>query len=326
LLKGEFEKEKKRSKFENSSKILDEILSSQRSPNNKTGLGYTQDSTTTSQGSAKRPISYADALKGSLRREDNKEKMIPLKTVPHKHKSTLPTRVKDDKKNTITRRNPPNKYLFIGYCYSCNNFGHKAVHCKAYGQYNHRNVQRYKNNKYNTEKRNYNSFSPLQNFNIECQKCNNYGHKTRECRLPMQSLKIGNPNKQNKKIWKRKSEVQSKKDDEYIAPEIDEVNSRRMVGKTSNKEYKNQSFAYKMNQAQERRIPKEEYDTIVVLDDVLQINSPLANERKIEKENSKEEDEEVFVTQNSDDDDEYSIVDQPEELSDDDLRSFPMLF
>jgi hypothetical protein len=43
LLKGEFEKEKKRSKFENSSKILDEILSSQRSPNNKISLGYTLD-------------------------------------------------------------------------------------------------------------------------------------------------------------------------------------------------------------------------------------------------------------------------------------------
>jgi hypothetical protein len=177
LLKGEFEKENKISKFENSSKILDEILSSQRSPNNKTGLGYTQDSTTTSQGSAKRLISYAYALKRSLRREDNKENMIPLKIVPHKLISTLPTRVKYDKKNTIT--------ITIGYYYSYNNFIHKAVHCKAYGQYNRRNVQRYKNNKYNTEKRNYNSFSPLQNFNIECQKCNNYGHKIRECRLPM---------------------------------------------------------------------------------------------------------------------------------------------
>jgi hypothetical protein len=142
----------------------------------------------------------------------------------------------------------------------------------------------------------------------------------------MQSLKIVNHKNHNKNIWKRKSEVQRKKYDEYIAPEIDEVNSRRMVGKTSNKEYKNQSVADKMNQAQERRVPKEEYDKIVVLDDVLQINSPLSNERKIEKENSKEEYEEVFVTQNIDDDDKSSIVDQPEELSDDDLRSFPMLF
>ena len=34
LLKSEIEKEKKGSQFGNSSKILDEILSSQRSPNN----------------------------------------------------------------------------------------------------------------------------------------------------------------------------------------------------------------------------------------------------------------------------------------------------
>ena len=61
----------------------------------------------------------------------------------------------------------------------------------------------------------------------------------------MQSLNIGNPNKQNKKIWKRKSEVQRKKDDEYIAPEIDEVNNRRMAGKASNKEYKIRGFHIK---------------------------------------------------------------------------------
>jgi hypothetical protein len=148
-LKSEIEKEKKGSQFENSSKILDEIINSQRSLNNKTGLGYTQDSTSTSQGSVKKPISYTDALKNSLRKEDNKAKMIPLKTVTHKQKSVLPTRVKHNKKNTIIIRNPP-KYLFIGYCYSCNNFGHKPIHCKAYGKYNRRNVQRHKNNKYNT--------------------------------------------------------------------------------------------------------------------------------------------------------------------------------
>jgi hypothetical protein len=72
LLESEIEKEKKGSQFGNSSNILDEILSSQRSPNNKTGLGYTQDSNSTSQGSVKKPISYADALKNSLRKEDNK--------------------------------------------------------------------------------------------------------------------------------------------------------------------------------------------------------------------------------------------------------------
>jgi hypothetical protein len=38
-----------------------------------------------------------------------------------------------------------------------------------------------------------------------------------------------------------------------------------------------------VDQAQETRVPKEEYDTFVDLDDVLQINNPLATKRKNEK-------------------------------------------
>ena len=57
LLKSEIQKEKKGSQLGNSSNILNEIISIQRSPKNKTGLGYTQDSTSTSQGYVKRPIS-----------------------------------------------------------------------------------------------------------------------------------------------------------------------------------------------------------------------------------------------------------------------------
>jgi hypothetical protein len=106
MLKSELEKENKRSNFGNSSKILDEILGSQRSPNKNIGLGYTQDSTSTSQRSVKRPIRYADALKGSLRREDNKVNMIPLNIVSHKQKSTFPTKVINGRKNTIIIRNP----------------------------------------------------------------------------------------------------------------------------------------------------------------------------------------------------------------------------
>jgi hypothetical protein len=111
LLKGEIEKEKKGSQFENSSKILDKILSSQISPNNKTDLGYTQDSTATLQGSVKKQISYADTLKNSLKKEDNQAKMIPLKTVTHKHKSILPTRVKMTRKIQSSEGIPLNIYL-----------------------------------------------------------------------------------------------------------------------------------------------------------------------------------------------------------------------
>jgi hypothetical protein len=85
----------------------------------------------------------------------------------------------------------------------------------------------------------------------------------------MQYLKIGNPNKQNKKTWKRKFEVPNKKDDENISLEIDEVNNRILVGKTSNKEYNNQSYAYKVDKTQDMKTPKEKSDTTLKLDNVI---------------------------------------------------------
>jgi hypothetical protein len=42
LLKGELEKEKKQSRFTDNSKILDNILKSKKSPNDKKILGYHQ--------------------------------------------------------------------------------------------------------------------------------------------------------------------------------------------------------------------------------------------------------------------------------------------
>jgi hypothetical protein len=95
-----------------------------------------------------------------------------LKTIPNKQKSALSTNEKYDEKNIIIRRNPSNRnqYIFLGYCNSCKNFGHKAINCKDYRKYNPRNVQRYENNKNNAKRRNYNSFSPLQDYNVECYK------------------------------------------------------------------------------------------------------------------------------------------------------------
>jgi hypothetical protein len=99
-----------------------------------------------------------------------------------------------------------------------------------------------------------------------------------------------------------------------------------MVGKTSNKEYKNQSYAYKVDQAQDKKTPKEKYDTITELDNVMQVDYPLPNKWKMKKENSQNKDKKAYGAQNSDDDDEPSIGDQPEELSDDDLGGFQTLF
>jgi chromosome segregation ATPase len=64
FLKRELEKGNNQSRFENSSKILDDILNNQISSSNKTGLGYDQNksnkgSNSTSQETDKNPKSYA---------------------------------------------------------------------------------------------------------------------------------------------------------------------------------------------------------------------------------------------------------------------------
>ena len=58
----------------------------------------------------------------------------------------------------------------------------------------------------------------------------------------------------------------------------------------------------------------------------MQINYPLPNKWKMQKENSQNKDNEAYGAQNNDYDDEPSIWDQLEELSDVDLGIFQTLF
>jgi hypothetical protein len=79
LLRRKLEKGTNLSKFESSSKILDEILNSQRPSNNKVGLGY--DHKETNKGSIsgihksdENPKTYAASLQSSFKREKNQIK------------------------------------------------------------------------------------------------------------------------------------------------------------------------------------------------------------------------------------------------------------
>ena len=115
-----------KSKFENSSKTLDDILSSQRPSRDKSGLGYDKEkkstcSSLTNQGRNKRI--YVAALKSPIQKEKIK-------------KCTLSS---DDKyrTNVIPRRPIKSRYqqIFFSHFYSCNNFGHKSLNCRAYGKF-----------------------------------------------------------------------------------------------------------------------------------------------------------------------------------------------
>jgi hypothetical protein len=68
----------------------------------------------------------------------------------------------------------------------------------------------------------------------------------------------------HRKIWRRKSEGESKKD--VITLEIEETNNKNMRGKGHNEECETQ---YEINHAQEEEVPIEEYETISNSDNII---------------------------------------------------------
>jgi hypothetical protein len=132
-------------KFGKSTEILDNILSCQRSPFIKTCLGYDKKQKTpegdasikvtnpSEKENEEKSKSYANILKGSINNESNSRKGNDDQHKPESsHKNN-----KNEFKIVVPPRRPfTNRYqnLFLGYCFSCNNFGHKAIDCRAYAR------------------------------------------------------------------------------------------------------------------------------------------------------------------------------------------------
>ena len=76
------------------------------------------------------------------------------------------------------------QWIFHGYWYTCNNYGHKALHCKTFGKYNSiRNIGIY-----------------IASHNVEYYNCHIFGHIAPHCR--------SNPTKlirqEHAKVWRNK--------------------------------------------------------------------------------------------------------------------------
>ena len=167
-------------KFKKGIEALDKVLSLQRFPLNKSSLGYDQ----------------VHMLKGSS----------SIIQVDDKCCDDTPKETTSKKKGYYKQegqKSPKYKSAFYGYCFCCNNYGHKASDCQAYG-------------KHNKMRRNHNPCGPLPNYLIECYNCHNYGHISRRCTTRP-------PRPRYTKVWRRKSEVQNKNNDEDPTLEIDGV-------------------------------------------------------------------------------------------------------
>ena len=205
-------------KFNNSTKILDEVISNQRESEDKTSLGYTQ--------------TYADVTKGANKKEEGKlsKKNIQVSS-QRRTRNQQPILKKTQEENHDYRRTTPPRRpsllryqnFFFGICYSCNNFGHKAIDCRAYGRnrntWNRSNYERpinqYEDNNlrksYEAADRNYNHFGVLSN-EIECHKCNNFGHTAKNCRSNLIASSREprhvpfNHSREQQGTWRRKQE------------------------------------------------------------------------------------------------------------------------
>jgi hypothetical protein len=112
---------------------------------------------------------------------------------------------------------PRYQTIFFGLCYACNNFGHKVANCRA----NRRNINNFEIHTQNgyprrpieTQRRSYNRFESL-STEVECYKCNNFGHMTKNCRMivpPREPHQNYNSHRQepHKRTWIRKHNLYS---------------------------------------------------------------------------------------------------------------------
>ena len=117
-LRKKLDEEYIKSKFENNSRTLDEILSVQRPSSDKSGLGFDKEKkpgyySCTNQDGNK--IIYVVVLMGQIKMEESNKFASPLQRI-----DMMP-------KILVTSKH---RQLFLGNCYTCNNFGHMARNCK----------------------------------------------------------------------------------------------------------------------------------------------------------------------------------------------------
>jgi hypothetical protein len=218
-------KDLQKKNMQNNSKVLDDIINSKKSHHDKSGLGYNQ----TEKGSSSKtteqetyPKRFAETIKGDRKiyKEDYRDTPPPRR---FRFQNQQPTDRPQEEEEFIRvppfRRSSTPRYqtIFFGLCYACNNFGHKAVNCRANNR-NKNNFESHTQRGYprrpsETQRRSYNRFESL-STEVECYKCNNFGHMAKDCRMtvpPREPQQNNNSHRQEpqKRTWIRKKDQYS---------------------------------------------------------------------------------------------------------------------
>jgi hypothetical protein len=215
-------KDLQKKNMQNNSKVLDDIINSQNPHHDKSRLGYNQ----TEKGSSSKtteqetyPKIYAETIKGDRKtyKEDYRDTPPPRRFRFQNQRPTKIDRPQEEEgfiRVTPFRRSSTPRYqtIFFGLCYACNNFGHKAMNCRA----NSRNINNFESHTQKgyprrpseTQRRSYNMFESL-STEVECYKCNNFGHMAKYCRMtvpPREPQQNNNSHRQEpqKRTWIRK--------------------------------------------------------------------------------------------------------------------------
>jgi chromosome segregation ATPase len=125
-------------KFEKSTEKLVEILSSQRYSNDKTGLGYNDSLKTTKQEkedendetNTPKKVEQQDR-RLEFRRNETSRRSSPIRYEINHYEGNYRRIDREPRWTTPQRRSLTPRYqnFFLGHCYTCGNFGHKAINC-----------------------------------------------------------------------------------------------------------------------------------------------------------------------------------------------------
>jgi hypothetical protein len=192
-------RQKKLSNSYNSSAILDRIWNSQRPTDDKTGLGYNKKG----EGGKWSTIQKHD--KGSYSSKEKGTVTNLKQTMNFFKEGSYKSQKQETYQKTDFSCQNRTKYgtTFNGYCFSCNNFGHKALECK--------NLKKKNSGRSNNSMRcwrcNYVGHTVKFCHTMRCYNCDRFGHKSQNCRKSRSQTMRNNSDKSGRKSnegWKKR--------------------------------------------------------------------------------------------------------------------------